>query len=364
MKFERDIGARGEDIFPEQFYRPYKPLSEELKQIVRLAFFRSGRSPRVASVKVNENCNFGCAHCNASQVKGTQMTTKEVFNVQRNLKVGGIQMEDVTGGEPLLRPDLPQIIENASSLGMVVTLNTNGGIKKDRLVEEYAYWYELAEAGLFGAYFSYDGMDQKSDPRVIHLAAFLVNTLHIYGGVRTVVTQNNLDKVYNIGERCMSNNVFFQAVPAVALGGESSASADDFKPLDDLGRQEFIGIIHRLTKVRGPFANFLRVQNAYLKQVIEPSESNVWHCEKPASHWLFIDAQGKARACNDRSLSEVFSFTGDQNPLFTKGFYRAVEEESKRCGGCSWHCNWEANRKQIVRAFTEFRLFATMGSLT
>lgn len=365
MKLESIVGVTAKDVYPEQFARPYRDLGKEFQQGFTLIRPRLGYSPRVGSLKVNEACQFNCTHCYANKAHGREMTTKEVFDVEEKLARGGIEYLDLTGGEPILREDLPQIIAHSHELGMLTTLNTNGGIKKNRMVEEYAYWHELAEAGLFGAYFSYDDVGQKTDPRVIHLAAFLVNTLHIFGGIRTVVTQDNLDKVYGIGRTCMRNNIFFQAVPAVALDGESSASPDDFHPLDDKGREEFINIIHNLSKVRGPFARFLRVQNAYLNKVVaSPDPNSAWHCNNPSKHWIFVDAQGKARVCNDRALPGDWSFIGEENPLLDKKFHEAVEKESKKCGGCSWYCNWEANRRQLIRGMTEFRYFATMGSLT
>lgn len=366
MKLEYDIGVTEEDVYPEQFARPFTPLREEFIRLWTLGYPRYGRFPRLASEKVTDKCNFNCSHCSANKICGFDMTTAEIYNVQRNLSRLGIQRLDATGGEPLLRKDLPKIISNANELGMLVTLNTNGGIKKDKLMDEYADWYDLAEAGLFGAYFSYDGIGQKTDSRVIHLAGFLVNTLHIFGGVRTVVTQDNLDKVYNIGRRCMLNNVFFQAVPAVGLDGTSSASSEDFHPLDAAGKQEFIGIIHELSKVRGPMANFLHVPNAYLRQVVDsPNPDSAWHCKRPSAHWIFVDAQGNPRVCNDRALpgAERFSLKGEEYP-FTKEFHKAVERESKRCGGCSWLCNWEGNRKQSLRGGTDLRFFITINSLT
>lgn len=367
MKAELDIGSVGEDIYPEQFARLYKPLGEELLQGLALAGLRWGYSPRLASSKLTDKCNLNCSHCNANKICGPEMTTAEIHNVHRNLRRVGTQRLDLTGGETTRRKDLAQIVSHAHELGMLVTINTNGGVKQGNIMEEYAYWYDLAEAGLFGAYFSFDGFGQKTDPRVIHLAAFLVNTLHIFGGVRTVVTQDNLDKVYNIGKRCMLNNVFFQAVPAVGLDGTSSASSENFHPLDTTGRQEFIKIIQKLSKVRGPMANFLHVPNAYLNKVVNSSDpDSAWHCKNPSKHWIFVDAQGNPRVCNDRALPEAdkFSLKREDNPLLTKEFHKAVERESKRCGGCSWFCNWEGNRRQSIRGGTDLRFFITINSLT
>lgn len=365
MKLESAINTVSEDIYPEQFARPYTSLGSEMLQIIKSVRPRFGYSPRVASVKLCDACNFQCSHCYANRIKDMSIPDEQVFQVLDNLAAVKMQYLNFTGGEPTLRKKLPEFIAYANRVGMTTVLNTNGGIKRERLVDEYAYWAELRDSGLKGAYFSFDKMGQKSDRRVIHLAAFLVNTLHILGGINTTVTEDNLGELLEIGKDCMRNNIFFLAVPAVALGGESSARPEDFRPLDEYGRREFVKIMRELTKVRGPFARFSRIQKSYLKKVVGESDPNTaWHCKDPSAHWVFVDAQGKARVCNDRALPGDWYLTNQENPLLSKKFHEAVKTESEKCRGCSWYCNWEANRNQIVRALSEIRLFLTMGSLT
>ncbi|MFH1535873.1 MAG: radical SAM protein [Patescibacteria group bacterium] len=361
LQLEVDTGV---DIYPEKYVRGFRPLKEELGIGLSLVIPRFGHSPRIASLKVNDVCNLDCPHCNANKVQTRQMEIKEVFDVLGHFQKAGIQMVYITGGEPTLRPDLPDIIAYSHRLGMLTTVNTNGGIKRDTIDEEYKYWHNLAEKGLFGVTFSYDGTGQKADPRVIHLAAFSVNTLHIYGGISMVVTKENLEDVSAVGTEVMLNNVFLQIVPAVALDGESSASPDNFNQLDYPDRLRFVQKIKDLKKVRGPFANFLHVSDGFLKEVVSARDPNSWHCKNPSSHWVFIDAQGNARVCNERLLSQNYSLTGKENPLLTKEFHQSVQEESQKCRGCSWLCNWEGNRNQLVRGFAWLRLFVTIGSLT
>lgn len=144
-------------IYPEEYARPFIPLKTEIKEF-SLGIPRTGRYPRIASLKLTDNCQKNCNYCDANEAKGKPMELKEIFNVQRNLKEAGIQMLDLTGGEPTLRDDLPDIIKHSKELGITITtLSTNGGINKD-----YDYWHRLAEAGLFGATFSYDGVGEKT----------------------------------------------------------------------------------------------------------------------------------------------------------------------------------------------------------
>lgn len=334
-------------------------LNEEISQSFTLALPRRGYHPRYASFQITPFCNFACAGCNVKEIRDSrqakQLTTEEALKVEDNLSKAGIQWLDLTGGEPLLREDLPLIIAYSHQLGMKTTLNTNGGIRKDDLDKEKLYWRKLADAGLFGATFSYDGTGEKTDSRFIELAAFLVNTLHIFGGVRTVVTKDNLGFVKNIGIACMSSNVFYEPVPAVARGGEISASPNDnFHPLDADGRKEYMEIVCNLRGVRGPFANFLHVEEDYLKEVVAPDTE--WRCKNPAKYLIFVNSQGNLAVCNDRPLQgKSYSLIGEENPLLEKEFYKTVREESKECGGCRWLCNWRSEKRQ---RFDRFKITA------
>lgn len=348
----------GGKIYPEEFARPFTPLKTEIKEGLLVLEPRLGRSPRIASLKLTDRCQKNCNYCTAHEINDPEMTTKEAFRVIGNLALSRTQMLDLTGGEPTLRNDLPDIIKHARDSGIkIVTLSTNGGINKD-----YPYWYNLAENGLFGATFSYDGIGEKAEKKNIHLAAFLVNTLHLYGGIRMVVWKENLDKVFEIGENCMRNNIFFQAVPAETLNGETSESADDFNPLDAEDKKRYAEIISKLTKVRGPFAKYLRIQEDYINEAVNSSQK--WHCRHPSNHWISVDAQGKARVCVGRALTKKYSLTGEDNPIKTKEFHKDIEEEAKKCGGCSWYCNWEGNRGGIRRVIEQTQFIATVAAVT
>lgn len=349
------IGANLKNASSVLLYRGYTPFGQELSQGIALAMPRRGYSPRYASFEVTSFCNFDCFGCNVKEVRTSrqmpQLTTGEAKAVLYKLSESGTQWVDFTGGEPLWRKDLPLLIAYSNELGMKTTLNTNGGIAQDNLDQEKLYWRELAEADLFGATFSYDGIGEKTDSRVIELAAFLVNTLHMYGGVRTVVTKDNLKFIKNIGEACMSNNVFYEPVPAVALGGEISALPNDgFHPLNADGRDKYIEIVNSLRRVRGPFADFLHIEEAYLKEVVVPATE--WHCKNPAKYLIFVNAQGNLAVCNDKSLrGKVYSLIGEDNPLLEKEFYEAVKKESSECEGCRWLCNWRSERRRTVDRF-------------
>lgn len=349
------IGAKLDNASSALLYRGYTPLGQEISQGVLLSIPRMGYSPRYASFQVTLNCHLDCSGCNVKSVRNKrripELTTEEIFKVEDRLSQAGTQWVDITGGEPLSREDLLYIIAHASELGMLTTINTNGGVDQGNLDKEKLDWRQRADAGLKGATFAFDGIGQKNDSRVIELAAYLVHTTHIIGGVRTVVTKDNLKYVRNIGEACMSNDVFYEAVPAVALGGEISALPNkNFHPLDEEGRNEYIEIMHSLRGVRGPFANLLHVEEDYLKKVVAPVEE--WKCKDPGKYLIFVNAQGELAVCNDKPLKDkTYSLLGKENPLLKKDFYETVKKEAQECRGCRWLCNWRSQQRQTLNRF-------------
>ncbi len=78
----------------------------------------------------------------------------EIEKVVKSCKELGLQKVRITGGEPLLRPNLPDLIKKLSKLDLDVALTTNAS-----LLRKYAK--ELSEAGLNRVTVSLDAIDQE-----------------------------------------------------------------------------------------------------------------------------------------------------------------------------------------------------------
>jgi len=79
--------------------------------------------------EITRSCNLYCAHCRASAHQGGydgELTTKECFRVIDEIREVGQPMLILTGGEPLLRPDVLEIAKYAADKGLYVVMGTNG----------------------------------------------------------------------------------------------------------------------------------------------------------------------------------------------------------------------------------------------
>ncbi|MBH0205705.1 MAG: radical SAM protein [Nitrospira sp.] len=85
------------------------------------------RCPLLAVFQVNLRCNSACGYCNLPLNVGRyEMTRAEIQRVFTDLYRDGLRFVFLQGGEPLLRRDLPEILEDLVRIGFQVTVITNG----------------------------------------------------------------------------------------------------------------------------------------------------------------------------------------------------------------------------------------------
>jgi len=84
-------------------------------------------NPTSCNIMITTRCNLKCVMCKQWRIKpGEELNTDEWKRVIGELYGYGIRNVHFTGGEPLLRSDLEDLIRYASGLGMVVGMTTNG----------------------------------------------------------------------------------------------------------------------------------------------------------------------------------------------------------------------------------------------
>ena len=118
---------------------------------------------KTACLLFTQGCNFRCPFChNASLVvnipKEAEISEDEFFKFLQKRK-GILDGVCVSGGEPLLQPDIELFIRKIKDMGFAVKLDTNGSFP-DKLIH-------LVEEGLV----DYVAMDIKNSPETYVLTA-------------------------------------------------------------------------------------------------------------------------------------------------------------------------------------------------
>jgi len=110
--------------------------------------------------EVTSACNLRCIHCHAESNKPSrdELTTDEGKRfIDSLVRVEEFRMVVYTGGEPLVRPDLLELLHHSKGAGLTNVIATNGTL----ITEEVAF--KLREAGVVGVAVSLD-----SSKRAIH----------------------------------------------------------------------------------------------------------------------------------------------------------------------------------------------------
>jgi cyclic pyranopterin phosphate synthase len=129
--------------------------------VVRDRFDRPLRDLRIS---VTDRCNFRCRYCMPRERFGEQHTFlprrallsfEEIERFVSACLPLGLSKVRITGGEPLLRPGVPALVQRLSALGVETALTTNASLLRDQAPL-------LADSGLDRVTVSLDAIDPQT----------------------------------------------------------------------------------------------------------------------------------------------------------------------------------------------------------
>ncbi len=164
-------------------------------------------TPRLIAWEITRRCNLRCKHCRAAAEHGVydgELTFDEVKRVLDNVAAHFKPIMILTGGEPLLRPDVFDIIRYTVEVGLQPVLATCGGLLNDDTVRD------LRGSGIQRISVSIDGPDAASHDEFRGVSGAFDSTMAgleaARGGglafqVNTTVTRHNMndiERIYNL----------------------------------------------------------------------------------------------------------------------------------------------------------------------
>ncbi|MEW6421391.1 MAG: GTP 3',8-cyclase MoaA [Deinococcota bacterium] len=163
---------------------------------------RLGRPLRDLRVSVTDRCNLRCTYCMPAEVFGPDyaflprtelLTFEEIGRLARAFVDLGVQKLRLTGGEPLLRRDLPELVAHLGRIDGVedIALTTNG-LLLPRLAGD------LKAAGLKRVTISLDSLDPKVFGRMNGLN---VHPQRVLDGIEAALTAGLRVKVNTVVQR-------------------------------------------------------------------------------------------------------------------------------------------------------------------
>ncbi len=163
-----------------------------------------GATLRLVAWETTRNCNLACIHCRASADGGPhygELDTRASLRLLDQISDVGNPIVILTGGEPMLRPDIYEIAEYGSAKGLRMVMAPNGTL----ITRENAG--KLTAAGIKRISISIDGASAESHDRFRGVEGAFdgamtgvkhANAAGLEFQINTTITKTNLDQIPKI----------------------------------------------------------------------------------------------------------------------------------------------------------------------
>jgi MoaA/NifB/PqqE/SkfB family radical SAM enzyme len=268
---------------PERSWKAFIRRMRELRLIARGAL--STRHPIMAHIIPIRRCNLACAYCNEYDDFSKPVATDVVISRINKLADLGTSIITLSGGEPLLHPDLDEIIAAMRHRGVMACMITNGYLLVPERVQR------LNRAGLDHMQISIDNvmpdevskkslkvLDKKLEILAEH-ADFHVNINSVVGG-----GIHNPDDALVVGRRAIE--LGFSATVGIIHDGDGQ-----LRPLGDRER----AVYHEMKALE----NRHFAQLNYFQDAIAQGKPNDWRC-RAGARYMYICEDGLVHYCSQQ----------------------------------------------------------------
>ncbi|MGZ4812522.1 MAG: radical SAM protein [Terriglobales bacterium] len=257
--------------------------SREWKMIAKALV--STRHPVLAHIIPMRRCNLSCAYCNEYDSTSKPVALETIYQRIDKLASLGTTIITISGGEPLMHPELDDVIRRIRMHGMIAGLITNGYLLTAERIQR------LNRAGLEHLQISIDNVNpdevsKKSlkvlDKKLLLLAdhaEFHVNINSVVGGG----IKNPQDALV-IGQRAVQ--LGFTSTIGIIHNGDGQ-----LQPLDPVER----AVYHEMKKLeKGSYSRINGFQDN-----IANGRPNNWRC-RAGGRYLYICEDGLVHYCSQQ----------------------------------------------------------------
>jgi MoaA/NifB/PqqE/SkfB family radical SAM enzyme len=272
--------------FSTRVRRRVKALHRDLRGVSMIAHaFASTDHPLLAHIIPIRRCNLACEYCNEYDDFSKPVPLEVMYQRVDKLAALGTSVITISGGEPLLHPDLDEIIRRIRKRGMIAGLITNGYLLVAERIER------LNRAGLEWLQISIDNVTpdevSKKSLKVLdrklellaEYADFHVNINSVVGGG----VRNPQDGL-TIGKRALG--LGFSSTIGIIHDGSGQ-----LQPLN----QEERRIYHEMKSMEK--SSFTRING--FQDNIALGRPNQWRC-RAGARYLYICEDGLVHYCSQQ----------------------------------------------------------------
>jgi len=221
---------------------------------VRNLIDRIGYVPKTCVWEITRACNLNCQHCGtgAGTRRQDELSTEQAVDLMGQLAALGNRLTTLSGGEPTVREDWPEIARAGIEAGVIVNMVSNGQTPNPKKLAK-----QVIDVGLANVAISIDGLEDTHD-RIRKIGAFAratetVRTLARAGiWVDLMLTANRLnlseiEQVYILGEKLGARG--FRVQIGKPMGNQTSRDDLTLVPSQML---ELMAVLGRLAHSPGP----------------------------------------------------------------------------------------------------------------
>jgi MoaA/NifB/PqqE/SkfB family radical SAM enzyme len=271
---------------PTSLKRRLKALHRNLRGARMVARgLASTDHPLLAHIIPIRRCNLACEYCNEYDDFSKPVPIETMFRRVDKLAELGTSVITISGGEPLLHPELDEVIGRIRKNGMIAGLITNGYL----LVEERIQ--RLNEAGLEWLQISIDNVtpdevSKKSLKVLDKKLALLAEHADFHVNINSVVGGGvkNPQDALTIGRRAMA--LGFSSTIGIIHDGSGQ-----LQPLSDEER----AVYHEMKSMEK--RSFTRINS--FQDNIAQGRPNQWRC-RAGARYLYICEDGLVHYCSQQ----------------------------------------------------------------
>ncbi|MCF7916156.1 MAG: radical SAM protein [Candidatus Omnitrophica bacterium] len=317
-------------------------------QIGRMHLQSNYRVPLCLYIVLTNRCNNHCLYCRTHDLpQDDKWTTENLKSVILEMKRCGTRRIHLTGGEPMLRSDIGQLITYAKKLGFFVSMVTNGYQVSKRIEE-------LKDIDV--VFLSYDGPPEvhgqlrgKKNTEEVKSALFALKSSGVRVWTTTVLTKLNADFIEEIVKFAEENNILANFNPLEFTLDPSHSLHPYYGEIKDLilTDRERRNAFQKLIDLKlsgspiGSSLSYLRIALGwfYNQRTISPLPSKYYRCWAGKA-WGHLDFDGKLYSCGWDMLRNKTGIS-----VLDKGFESAWNKLnfSSDCNSCSHACGVENN---------------------
>lgn len=202
--------------------------------------------PSSVCVRVTRRCNARCGFCHSPPDDSGEPSLTELRTTFEWLRYRGVSSVKISGGDPTVRRDLPELIAAARAASLQPTLCTNAIRLRDDVLEACARERAKLKVSLHGDAATHNaimGLDCY-DKVLANIKRLLDAGIHV--GIHTVLTTRNLSAIDQVAQLALANHVPKVSFIPVIPRGWGAANPG----LYDLSEMELQAMRDRVSQLR------------------------------------------------------------------------------------------------------------------